>query len=131
MQRLLFLALAVVVFEALWPRPTLAQIGHTPAVHVYSASWCGACRQAKTYLTAHKVDFDDVDIESSRAHRDAFDALGGTSVPLVLVDEERMVGWSGEEFEARFRDAAKWRKGRWWQRLWMSVRGAPAAAPAG
>jgi glutaredoxin len=41
--------------------------GQQPVVTIYGTSWCGACRAAREYMTAHKIPFVDKDIERDPA----------------------------------------------------------------
>lgn len=74
----------------------------TPAaapVVMYSAAWCGVCRKAKRYLQAQGIPFQERDIDASRENRRRFEALGGKGVPLILVGEEKMRGFSEARLE--------------------------------
>ncbi len=45
------------------PPPPPLPPGVKPVVTIYGTSWCGACRAAREYMTAHKIPFADKDIE--------------------------------------------------------------------
>jgi glutaredoxin len=80
------------------------QVGSTPVppgtfdsgqrVMVYSAVWCGVCTRAKAFLKSRAVPFTEYDIETSRKGREDYRRLQGTGVPIILVGDERMNGFS-------------------------------------
>lgn len=77
--------------------------GRSPAaprgITMYSTQWCGHCKRARIYFEAKGVPYKDLDIEASaEAHREYKD-LGGTGVPLILVDGKVMKGFSADRFE--------------------------------
>jgi glutaredoxin len=63
-------------------------------VTVFSTQWCGYCKKTKHFLNTHDIAFDERDIEASDAAREAFTRLGGSGVPLVLVGDQVIHGYS-------------------------------------
>ena len=72
-------------------------------VEIYSAQWCGVCTRAKRYFKAKRIPFRELDIDNSRAARRGFDRLGGKGVPIILVGDQRMDGFSIKGFERMVR----------------------------
>jgi glutaredoxin len=70
---------------------------------MYSARWCGVCKQARRYFRDHRVPFQEHDIETSDKGRRNFNRLGGRGVPLILVGDRRMRGFSAGRFEQLYR----------------------------
>jgi len=68
-------------------------------VVMYSTSWCGYCKKARSYFAKQGVRYVEYDIEKSTRAREEFDSLGGKGVPLILVGGTKMRGFS----EAGFR----------------------------
>jgi len=69
-----------------------------PRVVLYGTTWCGYCKKAKAYFRANNIAFTEYDVEkSARAKRD-FNRMGGGGVPLILVGEKRIRGFSPSEF---------------------------------
>lgn len=78
----------------------------TPApdkVVMYSASWCGYCRKARRYFEAHQVPFEDYDIETSEKGQRDYAALGARGVPVILVGDKRLNGFTEEAFTKVYR----------------------------
>lgn len=75
--------------------------GHlTAPVVMYSTQWCPYCRKAEAYFKRHKIAFIEYDIEASVENRERFTRLGGSAVPLILVGDRRMQGFSARSFKA-------------------------------
>jgi glutaredoxin len=73
------------------------------SVTMYSAAWCGICKQAAKYFRENKIPFKEYDVDkSSKGQRD-FQKLKGRGVPIILVGEQRMDGFSPERFKALYR----------------------------
>lgn len=68
-------------------------------VVVYGTSWCPYCKQTREYLAERKIEFADLDIEKSKAAREQFTALGGQSLPLVLIGNRKITGYSKGDFD--------------------------------
>jgi glutaredoxin len=68
-------------------------------VVIYTADWCGVCRQAKGYFERKRIPYKEYNVETSTRGRRDFERLDGTGVPIVLVGNRRMNGFSAERFE--------------------------------
>lgn len=62
-----------------------------PEVKMYGASWCGPCYAVKSYLEQNKVPFRYLDIDDEKNFAE-FLGEGGTSIPLVIIGREKIVG---------------------------------------
>jgi len=71
-------------------------------VVMYSATWCGVCKKAKAYFAAEGIAYKDYDIENSRKGRADYKRLKGTGVPIIMVDKERLNGFSRGRFEKAY-----------------------------
>jgi glutaredoxin len=67
-------------------------------VIMYSASWCGVCKQARKYFRQQGIPYREYDIEKTARGRDDFRKLGGTGVPVILIGRQRMNGFSIRRF---------------------------------
>ncbi len=74
--------------------------GQGDQVTIYTAEWCGVCRKAKGYFKKHGVAYQEYDIEKSAKGRRDYKQLHGTGVPIILVGERRMNGFSPKRFES-------------------------------
>lgn len=67
-------------------------VGEQPVV-LLSASWCGYCSKLRTDLDRWGVPYAEYDVEGSEPGTRAFSLLGGRGVPILLVNEQRFVGY--------------------------------------
>lgn len=63
-------------------------------VVLYSASWCGYCRQTREILEANYIQFQEIDVEASPVAAAEFQKLGGRGVPLVLAKGRVVEGFA-------------------------------------
>jgi glutaredoxin len=68
-------------------------------VVMYSASWCGVCNRARRYFRAHAIAFREYDVETTARGRLGYRRLQATGVPVILVGERRLDGFSERAFE--------------------------------
>lgn len=68
-------------------------------VFMYSTEWCGYCKKAKRYFQKHGIAFTEYDIEKNRSAKAEYDRIGGRGVPVILVGDKRMNGFSEKGFE--------------------------------
>ena len=71
-----------------------SQAAGTAKVKLYTTTWCGYCKRAKAYLQARGTSFQEIDVETSAQGQREFQALGGRGVPVILVGNQRMDGYS-------------------------------------
>lgn len=60
---------------------------------VYTSSTCPYCTLAKDYLNEKGVEFDERNISTSREAREELMAKGHTGVPVIIIDNEEIVGF--------------------------------------
>jgi glutaredoxin len=87
------------------PKPASRQPAASNDVVIYTTQRCSVCQQAKQYMNAKGVDYVERDVETSAEARRQFAAYGGKGVPLILVGNERMLGFSPEHFDHLLRQA--------------------------
>ena len=64
-------------------------------VRIYTAVWCGYCRQAKAYLNARGIPYDEYDIETPSGFQAfAQETTSGQGIPLLRVGDRSMRGFS-------------------------------------
>lgn len=76
---------------------------NTSNVVMYSASWCGYCRQARNYFRKQKIQFREYDVEKSVKGKKDYRKLRGRGVPIILVGSRRMDGFSVNGFKNIYR----------------------------
>ena len=74
--------------------------GSGPGLTMYSTSWCGYCKRARTYFAQKNIRYSEVDVEKSPEGNKRFKELGGKGVPLIVMGSKVMRGFSVERFEA-------------------------------
>lgn len=86
------------------PAPTAAPAARQhQRVTLYGTQWCGACAKARRHFNTNGIPYDDYDIDRSADARRRYDRLGGHGVPLILVGDEQLTGFSARRFEALYR----------------------------
>lgn len=80
-----------------------------PRVRMYSAEWCGVCKRAKKYMRAKRIAFTEYDIDKSQRARRKFDKLKGKGVPIFIVGNKRMNGFSPDRLQAIIKKAKETR----------------------
>jgi arsenate reductase-like glutaredoxin family protein len=86
--------------------PAAPSAAGPPVVTVYGTSWCGACREARRYLSERKIPFADKDIErdpaAARELREKAARLGVPTdrVPILDVRGRLLIGFDRARVEA-------------------------------
>ncbi len=75
-------------------------------VVIYSASWCDACQEAKAWMTAHRIAFEERDINASREYLQELRLLSPSlSIPTFDIDGDVMVGFNRQQLAIMVRRA--------------------------
>ncbi len=54
---------------------------------VYSAAWCGDCREAKRFLAKHSIPYTEIDIDRTpAAAAEVVEHVGKRAVPQFVLD---------------------------------------------
>lgn len=65
-----------------------------PEVVLYSTEWCGYCKLTREFFAANGIRYTERDIEKSSAALAEHRKLGGRGVPLIVVDDAVIKGYS-------------------------------------
>jgi glutaredoxin len=89
-----------------------AEVETAPVAHrgyqgvvMYSTDWCKVCKSAKAHLKKRRVVFTEFDIEKNGLAKAEFKRMGGRGVPLILVGDKRMKGFSATRLDKLLQDA--------------------------
>jgi len=79
----------------------------TESVVLYSTTWCGHCKRARSYFQNNGIAFTEYDVETSARGKADYTRLGARGVPIILVGDKRMNGFSPESFEQLYASAKR------------------------
>jgi len=83
--------------------PAGVPVASAKGVTLYSAVWCGYCKQAKAWLGSHGVAYTNVDIDAPGGTAALAQASGGGGgVPVLVVDGRTLNGYSAGAYDAAF-----------------------------
>ncbi|MBB5017734.1 glutaredoxin [Chitinivorax tropicus] len=92
-----------------WKQPSKLEIkpDELGRVQLYATTWCGYCQAARQYFQAKGIQYVEYDVEKdAEANRRAV-GYAGPGVPVIVVGQDVMHGFSVEEFEERFASRAQ------------------------
>ncbi len=69
---------------------------------LFSATWCGYCTRAKAYLNAKGIRYQEIDIDTPEGSRSYVEAGGARGVPLLMLDNQRVQGFSEATYDRLF-----------------------------
>ena len=81
--------------------------GKTNKVIMYSTSWCGYCKKARAYFNSNNIPFNEYDVETTIKGKRDYEKLGGDGVPIILMGNKRMNGFSVEKFKRFYNNTNK------------------------
>ena len=79
-------------------------LGKTDKVVMYRTSWCRYCEKARDYLSKKKIPYKEYDVENSSKGKRDYEKLGGSGVPIILIGNKRLNGFSAEKFEHLYKE---------------------------
>lgn len=100
MKKMIGLLLALVLWHW-WQLPaSIAQpaqgLNQNAQVVLYATRWCGYCKKAREFFASHGIAYEERDIEASASAEAEYRALGGSGVPVVVIDEQVIHGFSAK-----------------------------------
>jgi glutaredoxin len=78
-------------------RNNAPRIGH---LRLFSARWCGYCRQAQAWLAAHNVPYENLDIDTREGMSEFARTGKKGGIPLLLGPDVEVRGFSASSYRA-------------------------------
>ena len=70
-------------------------------VRIYTTNFCTWCNAAKRWMNAHKIPYEEVNVEEDPAKQEELvEKSGQYGVPVIEVEGKMLIGWN----ESRFRE---------------------------
>lgn len=70
-----------------------AEVGSAPVI-LLSTAWCGYCKKLRSSLHEWGVVFEEIDVETNANGQRAYELLSGRGVPILLVGDRQLHGYS-------------------------------------
>jgi len=69
-------------------------------VKIYTTPTCPYCKLAKAYMGEQGIEFEEVDVSAnSDAAQEMVKVSGQMGVPVIMVDDQVIVGWNKTALE--------------------------------
>ena len=85
-----------------------AASANQPEVILYATDWCGYCKMTREFFLTNGIRYTEQDIEKSSAALAEHQKLGGHGVPVIVVGDRVINGYSEGELRQTLRP---WLKG--------------------
>ena len=99
---LLALGAMALVTKPMWHKkkyqPAAAAVAGQPEITLYSTSWCGYCEKTRNFFDANGIYYTELDVEKTTAGYEGHKKLGGGGIPVTVIGEEVIRGYSEEHF---------------------------------
>lgn len=102
MKKFLFLLMLLLLAGFAWgkdntPAPVApSTVAADVKVVLYVTDWCGYCRKTKAFFDARGIPYVEYNIEKDAQADKEFRRLGGRGVPLVIIGDTVLRGYSEE-----------------------------------
>ena len=74
-----------------------------PKVVMYSTSSCVYCKKARKYFNKNNIPFTDYNIQKNARAKSEYVKMGARGVPVILVGNKRLNGFSIKGFESIYK----------------------------
>lgn len=71
-----------------------------PAIVLYSATWCGACRKAKRHLDQQGIDYELRDVDNPHHAAELLRKTGQRAIPVLDVGGRILTGFNAQRYDA-------------------------------
>jgi glutaredoxin len=69
-------------------------------IHLYTEPGCGACIEAKSFLTSHGISFEERDVRANAEYlRILTDDLDSCTLPTLVAGDTIIAGFDREEYQ--------------------------------
>lgn len=68
-------------------------------IQIYTSDTCGRCVQAKEYFKQNNIEYVEHNINRNSEARKELIGMGYMSVPVILIDEEHVLGFDLKRIE--------------------------------
>lgn len=75
-------------------------IAGKPDIIMLGAWWCSYCYQAKKYFQKNSINYCEYDMENTATGRKLYQQYGSGAVPILLIGEYQLNGFSEQQIEA-------------------------------
>jgi mycoredoxin len=79
--------------------------GTTSKVLLYGTKTCPYCAKTRAYFQEKGIAFADIDVNNDPKGKHDFGALGGATVPVILIGERRLDGFRPDVIDAALKAA--------------------------
>ncbi len=90
-------------YSAVSIKPLVERLGKKNKVVMYTATWCGICKQAKKHFIKNNIPYVAYDVEHNRVGKIDFKLLRGRSVPIIIIGNKRMNGFTASRFDKLYK----------------------------
>ncbi|MCU7807750.1 MAG: glutaredoxin family protein [Candidatus Thiodiazotropha sp. (ex Semelilucina semeliformis)] len=74
-------------------------------VVMYETDSCGYCVKARRFFKKNNVSYTSRNVAKSSSAKKEFKKLGGRGVPVILVKDQKLTGWSESKLRRMLKDA--------------------------
>lgn len=68
-------------------------------IKIYTTDACGGCIQAKEYFKKNHIEYVEFNINKNSENRKELIGMGYMSLPLIIIDEEHVLGFDLKRIE--------------------------------
>jgi len=80
--------------------PEKTPAGFKNEVVVFGFESCPYCVKVENLLKKHRIPYKDMDVQKSKVAKKKFQKIGGRGVPVTIIGEQKLSGWSEEKILA-------------------------------
>ena len=96
MKKLIYISIAILLFQK-WG--AINNFINPPdyssdQVILYATAWCGYCKKTRELLAENNIPYYEYDIEKSKEGKEQHKQLGGTGIPLLLINGKVIKGYN-------------------------------------